>query len=233
MYDRCYIIMPQTKNVNLLCLLFKNKLGTLSQCLYETGAIIAPGVVISSAISSKINHTPFSNSVPMILQSSASYFLSCVVRYNFMYSQAESFDNDYALSISTGAVAGVCYYGAMYHLGETKFSSAYLISSIYLSTGYSIGYSHIPRPYLSATIFSVEVTAASIPSLLTASSIKESALEGSIYGIVYTIIDLVESHLNPPQEQNLPEEQTIPGDTCPAEQEYHLSVLGKNMCEIH
>lgn len=217
---------------------FEDQMGIVKQCAYETTAIVAPGVIISSTIGSAKNQDNFIQNSLLTARVSAAYFVSCITKYEVssLKSEDPTILEDLAFNTGSGVIGGLAYYGTSYHLNtEPSFSKGDLVASVFMSTGYSIAFSYIPRPYLTAAIFFIELGTSVIPGLITPTKepsenfvdfyidlvISDPEIEGSISGTVFSAIGLIEHYLT--HDAYITSNSTENYDICPT---YETKLLG-------
>jgi hypothetical protein len=212
-------------------LFIEKKLSIVNLCAYETIALIAPGVMISSTISSARSKENFIKNLLVTTQVSASYFVGCIARSEFSSLKNDNSTTleDLEFTIGSSVTAGLVSYGTGYALNNNpSFSITRLAASVFSSTGYSLAFQHIPRPYLTPAIFAMEIGTGIIPEGFTTKALKD----GTISGISFAIVDLLESTFNP-QENTQPEESFEDDSAiCPASDIFALDIPKVDMCEI-
>ncbi len=206
---------------------FENQMGIVKQCAYETAVVVAPGAMISLTITPKkdkkdsVRTSEFVKNSLVTAIVSASYFVSCISKYEILSLNSDNPTalEDAAFTIGSGIVGGFVYYKTSYNLDCYKailtldsekpvFYTEYLAASVFMSTGYSLASNYIPRPYLTAAIFLVELGTAILPTLISSPkgvNTKENllsfdlditptpeAISGAISGAVFSAIEFTE-----------------------------------------
>lgn len=227
----------------------QGQVGIVKRCAYETAVILAPGVIISLTLGAEKNKENLIKNSLVTARVSAAYFVSCISKYEI--SSLKSDDptalEDAAFTIGSGIIGGFTYYGAAYPLNpEPSFSTEDLSASILMSTGYSLAFNYIPRPYLTAAIFFVELGTATLPLLISPpAGTKENfvlsnfdvelalapeEISGIISGAVFSAVGLAEFFISsyyftpPPSSYANESRYSLEhSDVCPT---YEIELLG-------
>ncbi len=215
-------------------------------CAYETASLIAPSVIITLTVSSEKNKESFIKNSLLTLQASASYFVGCIARCSLssLKNKNPTPLEDLEFTVGPGVAAGLVSYSIGYTLdSKPSFSIAYLAASIFSSTGYSLSFQYIPRPYLTSAIFAMEIVTEMIPggliSTTTAQSFttpkgltKEALKMGAISGIAFAAIDLLESSITSQGTPQPNENITLSSEICSVSNILPLDIAKVEICEI-
>jgi len=180
---------------------FETQKGIISRCIYGTTVIIAPGAAI------------ITYNQQTTLTVSGGYFLSCIAKEEitaYLKSEENSQETNFAIDVVVGAVGGVAY---------TASSSFPLVPAIFMSTGYTMLYNYIDRPFLSLSIIAVEI--------ITDQLDNTPNLKAGLYsGVVFAALDIMEYTAT---KQNIVAEKMLDNQMIPIQSIFNVS---KDQCLV-
>ncbi|MCH9753385.1 MAG: hypothetical protein K0T99_00605 [Alphaproteobacteria bacterium] len=158
------------------------QIGIIQQCAYETSVIVAPGTTIFAY---KYYPQKLRTMTSVV---SAGYFLSCITKKEistYFSSPYDNYSTTALINIDSGLAGGITYaFSAAYLKGEAPS----LLPSIFMSCGYTFVYNYLDRPQISLGIFGAE-----LGTSLLCGMTKQNAEQGAYSGLVFVVIDAIES----------------------------------------